>query len=331
MNNLPFYYYFIFIIIFFLCSKLSYKLNLVDYPNERKVHKIPTAYTGGIAISICLLVALQEIDTFDRSLASIISISFLVSLIGVIDDKFSLNVGGKLSLQIIPIMCLIIFENLTLISLGDYNYFSLELKHFGMPFTLLCVLFLKNSFNYFDGLNGTLSSLLIFVLLILYFLVPNEIVHIYLTILIITLILFLCFNFSLLKLPRLFLGDSGSLMLGFITSFLLIYLANQEYVHPILLAWSIVIFVYEFLSINVTRLKNGQKLFKAGKDHLHHILLEKTKSLFLTNFYIILLNISIFLIGYLSFMLLNELTSMILYIILFVIYLFSRLFFQKKN
>ena len=53
------------------------------------------------------------------------------------------------------------------------------------------------------------------------------------------------------------------------------YLTKQNLIHPILLAWSVVIFVYEFLSINIIRLNNKQRLFKAGQDHLHHILLEE--------------------------------------------------------
>ena len=75
--------------------------------------------------------------------------AFLVSIIGFIDDKTSLNVGGKLSLQIIPIFYLIIFENITLNHIGDYDYIKLELGAFKVPFTLMCVLFLINSFNYF--------------------------------------------------------------------------------------------------------------------------------------------------------------------------------------
>ena len=132
------------LLIFFLLltfAKISYILNLVDLPNKRKVHSIPTANTGGVAISVCLLFALQELDIFDKNLALILSIGFMISIVGFIDDKFGLNTGGKLSLQIIPIFYLIVFENLTLTHIGDYDYFKLELGTFMMPFTLLCVLF----------------------------------------------------------------------------------------------------------------------------------------------------------------------------------------------
>ena len=309
---------------FFICAKISYKLNLVDVPNKRKIHIKPTANTGGFAMIITLLFALQALDIFDKILSLIISIGFLISMVGLIDDKFHLNTGGKLSLQIIPIFYLIVFENLTLSHIGAYNHLILNIGSFAVPFTLLCVLFLTNAFNYFDGMDGTLSFTTISVLVILYFLVPDKNFQLFLIMILIPIIIFLCFNFSFLRLPKLFLGDSGSLLLGFIISFILIYLANQKFIHPILLAWSIAIFVYEFLSINIIRLKNKQNPFKAGTDHLHHRLFEKTKSIFLTNFLITSFNITLFVIGYLSFLFINELVSLILFILFFMIFLVLR-------
>ena len=329
-NEIPIYFLLTFFLLF-VCAKIGYALNLVDLPNKRKIHLKPTAYTGGIAIIISLLFALQVVDVFDKALSLILSISFLISLVGLIDDKFSLNTGGKLSLQIIPIFYLIIFENLTLNNIGAYNYFILELGSFSVPFTLLCVLFLTNAFNYFDGMDGTLSFTTISVLAILYFLIPDQNFQLFLIMILIPIGIFLCFNFSLLKLPKIFLGDSGSLLLGFLISFILIYLANQKFIHPILLAWSVAIFVYEFLSINIIRLKNKQNPFKAGTDHLHHRLFEKSKSIFLTNFLISSFNVFLFIIGYLSFSFINELISLILFSAFFIIFLILRNITFKKS
>jgi len=311
-------------IIFFLSAKISYKLKLLDFPNNRKIHKEPTVYTGGIAISFILIFAVQLLDVLSPDLALIISISFLISIVGVVDDKYHLNTGGKLSLQIIPIFYLIVFGNFFLSNIGNYNYFNLDLGTFALPFTLLSVLFLTNAFNYFDGLDGTLSFSVISVLCILFFLYPNQNFHLFLIILILPISIFLCFNFSLFKLPKIFLGDSGSLLLGFIVSFLLIYMANQRVVHPILLAWSVVIFVYEFLSVNLIRLKKNQSLFKAGQDHLHHILLKKNKSIFITNSLIFLFNSFLFYLGYISFFVFNPFVSFVLFIFLFTIFFLIR-------
>ena len=317
-------------IVLFLCAKISYQLRLVDIPNKRKIHSKPTAFTGGIAISIILLITLQAVNIFDKSLGLILSFSFLISIVGLIDDKFHLNTGGKLSLQIFPIIYLIVFENLSLIHIGDYNYFKLTLGTFAVPFTLFSVLFLINAFNYFDGIDGTLGFTTISVLTILMFLVKDQNFNLFLIIIIVPIIFFLFFNFSIFKLPKLFLGDNGSLLLGFIISFLLIYLASQKNVHPILLAWSVVVFVYEFLSVNLIRLKNNQNPFKAGQDHLHHLLFKKTNSAFITNSFIFFINIFFFTLGYFSFLMINPLCSLILFILFFIVFFIFRYKFSKK-
>jgi UDP-GlcNAc:undecaprenyl-phosphate GlcNAc-1-phosphate transferase len=340
MSNVTIIYILLNCLVLFSFAKISYKLNLVDIPNKRKIHSKATAYTGGIALSVILLFAIILFDDFNKNLSLILSIAFLISIVGLVDDKYHLNIGGKLSLQLIPIIYLILYGNLALNNLGDYVYLELELGAFSIPFTFLSVLFLINAFNYFDGVDGLLGCVSVSVLAILYFLASKQISHflvieqniqLFLVIIIIPISFFLFFNFSFLGLPKLFLGDGGSLLLGFIISFILIYFANQNFIHPILLAWSVVIFVYEFLSINIIRLKNNQKLFRAGKDHLHHILLERSKSVFLTNIFMSSINIILFLIGYFSFMVVNELISLFLFIILFIIFLIIRNKYSLKK
>jgi UDP-GlcNAc:undecaprenyl-phosphate GlcNAc-1-phosphate transferase len=329
MNNTIIIYSLLSFLILFLCGKVSYKLNLLDHPNKRKIHTKATAYTGGFAISVILLFSIFLFAVLDKNLNIILSIAFLISIIGLIDDKYNLDVSSKLSLQIIPIFYLVVFENLALQQIGDYNYFKVELGSFVIPFTLMCVLLLINAFNYFDGIDGTLGFTSISVLIILYFLIPNQNFQLFLILILIPLAIFLCFNFSLFKLPKLFLGDSGSLLIGFVIAFVLIYLANQNLTHPILLAWSVVIFVYEFLSIHLIRLKNKKDPLKAGQDHLHHLLLNNTKSIFLTNFFISIMNIILFIIGYLSFLLISPLISLILFITFFIIFLILRNNYSK--
>ena len=330
-NNLIIYFILSFLLLL-SCAIISYKLDLLDIPDERKKHSLPTAYTGGLALSVAYIFSIQILYVVGNKLNLILSMAFLMAMIGFIDDKYKLNTGGKLSLQIIPIFYLIVVENISLYQIGDYNYFRLELNSFSIPFTILCVLFLINSFNYFDGLDGTLSFTTISVLSILYFLIDNKNTELFLLSILLPICIFLCFNFSLFNLPKMFLGDSGSLLLGFIIAFFLIYLANQKIIHPILLAWSIAIFVYEFLSINLIRLKNKKNIFRAGVDHLHHNLFERTNSILLTNFLIFITNIILFIIGYAAFKFISPLISLILFIFLFIIFFILRSnYFSSKN
>ena len=124
------------ILLFYTITKLSYKLNFLDLPDERKIHSKATAYTGGIIISISLLASLEIFKLFNYinpNLNLIFSIAFLISLVGLTDDKFNLNAGGKLSLQIIPIFYLVVLENISLQSIGNYEYFSLDLEPLYYP------------------------------------------------------------------------------------------------------------------------------------------------------------------------------------------------------
>ncbi len=331
MTNLILLYSTLSFILIFLSSKISYKLNFVDLPNKRKIHKIATAYTGGITISFIIIFYLLFFDIKDNSLKLILSSSILISIVGLIDDRLNLSAVNKICLQIIPVFYLAVFENMNLSSLGDYKYFELNLGTFKIPFTLLCILFLINSFNYFDGLDGTLIFTSISVIINLNFLVLNENFQLFFVVILIPMSVFLLFNFSVLKLPKMFLGDSGSLLIGFIFSFFLIYLAQQNLVHPILLAWSITIFVYEFLSLNLIRLKNKKNIFITGQDHLHHLIFKLTNSILLTNLSIMILNIIFFTIGYLSFYMVNSLFSLILFIFLFLVFFIFRNFLIIKS
>ena len=215
---------------------------------------------------------------------------------------------------------LIVLENLRLTDIGDYYYFHWLLNSIEIPFTLICVLFLINAFNYFDGIDGSLSFTSISVLIILYYLSNDESVRLFLTIVGLPIFVYLFFNFGLFNLPKLFLGDSGSLLLGFVISFTLIYFAKMKIAHPILMAWSVSIFVFEFLSINLQRIKNNKNPFKAGLDHLHHYFFNKTKSVLLTNFLLSTINIIFFVIGYISFKFSGPIASLILFTVFFVIY-----------
>ena len=149
------------------------------------------------------MLAIKFFDYPDNDLSLIISISFLVSCVGLIDDKYNLNVSNKLSLQIIPIF-LVVIKFLIIEDLGYYNYFHTDLGTFKIPFTLICVLFLMNAFNYFDGLDGSLSIVSLSVLLILIFLIPKQSFQLFLLLIILPNLIFLLFNFSLFNLPKLF-------------------------------------------------------------------------------------------------------------------------------
>ena len=153
------------VILCFAIISISKKIGFLDVPSERKIHTQPVPYSGGIIISIVHIYIIFLIDFESKFLHQILSYSFLICLSGLIDDRFKVNPGTKIFLQIIPIIFLV-EQDLYLKDLGSYFFLGhLDLGYFGKIFTILCILLLINAFNYCDGVDGLLSSVHIIILL----------------------------------------------------------------------------------------------------------------------------------------------------------------------
>ena len=321
-----------FVVIYFI-SKYSFKLGLIDYPSKRKKHKKLATYTGGISISL-LFIFIVYITDFDHKYYNYILVySFIISLCGFLDDKYNLNVGSKLCLQSFPIIFLV-FKDLKIISLGEYIFIGeIFLGSFSEIFTILCCLLLINAVNYLDGTDGLAGSLFIssnisiFIILFL----NDKIIDFYFLIIIIPYIVFYLFNFSFFGLTKTFLGNSGSMLTGFVLSFNAILINIKYDIHPTIIIWILTIFVYDFLSTNFCRFLENEKIFRPGYDHLHFYLNKKVKNKHLLNFFFISTNISIPILAFYLFKMLNSLYMTIIYVVLFLIYLKLMLNIRKKN
>jgi len=310
---------------------LCKKINLLDIPDKRKKHKGLVPLAGGIVISLSLIFLLKFGKFDDYYLNSIIGYGILISLIGIIDDKYNLNVSSKLALITFGIFFLI-KDGLIVNSLGQYDYLGdLKLGTLQVAFTFICVLFLINAFNYIDGTDGVCLGLFINGLLFLYFLnfhdtnLTDFLRHL---IIISTILLF--FNLSIFKLPKLFLGDGGSLILGFISAFLLIYCFKVLQNHPSALIWCFNIIIFDFISVNFKRFIQNKKMFLPGNDHIHHVVQKKFNSHIKTCILIITINSFVGLLGiYLSKI--NHLYSLLFFIIIFFIYYFYKNFITSKS
>jgi len=312
------------------------KFKLFDLPNKRKMHKKPIPNIGGLSISIVFIISTYFIDFQNNYFNLVLNFSILISFAGFIDDRYTLNVGSKLIWQLLPISLLIFKFDLIVLDLGNYQIFNqINLGVFSYIFTILCAFLLINATNYMDGIDGsaTIAYLIsIFNIIILSNFLNDELLKFYIVICL-PLVLFLFYNFNIFNLSKIFLGDSGSLLLGFILSFLMIILYKDFNTHPILLAWGVSFIVFEFLSVNLLRIYLKKSLFQPGQDHVHHLIFYRTNSIFKTNVILIVLNLFIASIGYFSFYLAGELFTLISYIISFSLYLFFRLKLikTKKN
>lgn len=318
--------------ILFYLEKISHKLNLLDTPNKRKIHLEKTSFIGGFAIAIILL-SFVKMNNFNYLIDSLLIFTFVVSIIGLIDDKYHLNIGGKLSLQILASYLLIEKSNSFLINyIGNFWILGeLYLGEFSLFFSLVAAIFFINACNYADGCDGNLTLQIVSIFGLILVITNFKMSEINTLILLIISILgvFLIFNLSLFKLPKIFLGDSGSMALGYFIAFFLIYISNQLKIHPIKIIWIITYLSHEFVATSLQRLIQNKSIFTAGLDHMHYFLKRKfsnTKSILLISIY----NFLIGLLGFMIFEKFGQNISIITFITVFFLHYNFRIWLSNK-
>ena len=270
---------------------------LYDIPNDRKVHKDAVPRMGGItffpSMIIAFLVILLLIPVTDQHILPVTlwSVIFMMGLLliyitGIIDDLTGLNATTKFSVQIFT-GCLLPFAGLYINNL--YGLFGIhEIPYYiGIPLTVFLMVFIDNAINLIDGIDGLASglSLLALVGFLTYFVYYDVFAHTYSILiagLIGALIAFSYFNLfgSAERNTKIFMGDSGSLSLGFILGFLTIKCASDNTaIWPTrpeaLLVPVTLLFVpmADVVRVTLYRLVHHQPLFLADKNHIHHKLM----------------------------------------------------------
>ena len=325
---------FLFLVIFFILFNISFKINLLDFPDNRKIHSQPIPTIGGLLIYITLIF-FSFFYEYNNEIIIFIYVSSIIILIGFLDDLFEINYLIRLIIQ--TISCLIIIYYGTYIkSLGDYTFqnsllFNIDnLKLSGVILSVFALLCLVNAFNFIDGIDGLASSLIIIsglTLLAFSFIYSNFIIssHIFLILFIYLNFLFLVFNKGIFLKFKIFYGDTGSTLIGFVFGWILIHYAdtNQSFIHPVLAIWCITLPIYDFLYVIIHRIQKKVNPFKPDNNHIHHILLEKLNSNNKTLIIIILISLFLNSIGILTFYFVGSFVCLIIYVFLFILYFFS--------
>lgn len=322
-----FLFYLPFIFFFLLASfQLGKYFNLLDIPSPRKIHHLAVPLTGGVGIflSICFGV---WIFYFDLMFLNFIFAGFFVLLIGLLDDKYQLNPVNRLLMQTLVITYFINEFGVVIPYLFEINGIKLNLEGASLIFSTLCIMLIIHSSNYSDGIDGLLSTIVITSLssicLMQYFLYGS--VDFEVLVLIVPIVVFLLFNFSMSFFPKIFLGDGGSNLLGYYLACTIIYSAYYSKLNldPLLAMWSISYLVFEFLSTNLIRLIDKRKIFEPGNDHIHYLFLNKFGNVLKVNLAINLINLSLIIIG-LLFWLYSPTLSLIMFPISFIAYFYMR-------
>ncbi len=326
--------FFIFINLLFLInfSKIKiFHLNIDKPDKKRKFHSKPTPLAGGMLIFLNLIIycfiykltdTKLENEVFfndESSLNYFIMIFSIIFLLGFVDDKINLRANFKFLVLTLVILCLLVLDHNLVIRDIKFSFFerNFGLNTFSFFFTIFCFLVFINAFNMFDGINlqSGLYSILIFSCITLFY--SNSLLT---KILFISLIFFSYLNFK----NRTFLGDSGSLLISFIISYLFIKLYNLKYINY---ADEIILYMIipglDLIRLFIIRIANKKNPLSSDRNHLHHILINKF-SFKKTLFIILSLIILPILLNYLGFYnLISILITVLAYSIL--------LFVSRKN
>jgi UDP-GlcNAc:undecaprenyl-phosphate/decaprenyl-phosphate GlcNAc-1-phosphate transferase len=319
--------YFIFFILsifsLYLTEKLSKFFNYYDFPDGVKIHKNKTPNSAGLAI-IPLVILMILVNDFNQKIILSLILFIIVIFIGMIDDIKNIKVKTKLMALLIPIY--LFADNVEIVkTLGGYGNISLNLKEFSFIFTLLSIILLVNAYNYIDGLDGLLASNIVITFLTL--LILNNSIADILIPLIIFLSIFFLYNINFLKIfPKQFLGDSGSLGLGFLVSILIIiFTQTEKIIHPSIIIWSVAFTVYEFLTINIIRIKQKKNLFKRDLNFIFNKF-EKKYSARISLLICTIVHLQFCIVAIILNFYNAHTLSLFLFLFLFIVYLYLRLY-----
>lgn len=266
-----------------MLSAPAKRMGLVDEPGGRKRHLGAIPLTGGLAIFSSFAFGLFLIDVNLQPYASLIVGMAMMLATGIIDDLIEISAGAKLLAQIAAAILMVSWGEVQIHDLGNLvGVKPIELGEWSVPFTVLCVLVLINAINMADGTDGLAGGMSMVALICLFSVgligEAGRPVMAVMGVLIAGVVAFLLYNlrFPGRRQARIFLGDSGSLMLGFALAWLAVYLSQspeQVNVYPVSIAWILLLPVLDVLTLYVRRIMRGRSPFSADRDHLHHVLL----------------------------------------------------------
>lgn len=265
-----------------LIKKLACKIGAVDKPNSRRINKVPMPTAGGLAIyiafSISVLFFFPDLIPIKYAIHLVIS-SGIVVVTGLIDDIFELKPRQKLMGIVLAALYVCFVFDVTVSTISIPHIGAIPLQWLSYPFTILWIAGLTNAINLVDGLDGLASGISIIALttigIIGYVASATDAVKLQVPLTIFILLMsvlgFFPFNFYPAKI---FLGDTGALLLGFLISVLSIQgLKNATLITLITPLVILGVPITDTLFAMIRRKLNNKPISSADKMHLHHRLI----------------------------------------------------------
>lgn len=282
---------------------------LYDVPDERKVHTRLVASLGGVGIfGGFLLAALLSIPGYlNPEFQYFFAASIIIFFLGLRDDIMILSATKKFIGQIIAASILIHLGGIRLDSMHGLFGFDQVSEGVGLALSYLTIIVVMNSFNLIDGIDGLAASLGILSTLVfgIYFFVIDYQAYALLSFSMAgSLVAFIIFNHHPAKI---FMGDSGSLMVGLINSILVIKFINVAssasvsvpVTSAVAIGFAILIVpLLDTLRVFSVRILKGKSPFTPDRNHVHHLLLDRGLSHSAVTFTCVAINVGFILIAW---------------------------------
>jgi len=263
----------------------AHRFGLVDDPGGRKRHGDTVPLTGGISLTLGFFLALSlSLPALTEHLVLLVAM-LLLALIGVLDDLGEVSPRSKLGVQILSAVLMTSWANHFLVHLGDlFGRGDIELNNWAIPLTVFATVALINGINMLDGLDGLAGGLVF--LMLAFFAGFAELAGARPSLKILVVLLGAVGGFLLFNLPhpwrghrRTFMGDTGSLVLGFVVAWFSIGLSqaagDDPVVPPVVMLWVAGIVLFDLFTVTVRRMLRRRDPAAPDRGHIHHILLRR--------------------------------------------------------
>lgn len=273
----------------FLLSANAGLLRLIDKPSGRKQHRKPVPTVGGLAVILSLLLSTILLDIQWPFENIVLYLAAALMVVGWADDVLDLRASIRLIVFFGIAAVAVFVGGVELASLGNlFGAGEIDLGLAGPIVTMIAIVAGMNAFNMIDGIDGLLA---VFLMNSLIFLLIVSVGFGPLFVLLLSLVgIFFVANLGIRlkgEHRQIFMGDSGSITFGFLIVCLIVKLSQgvHQEIRPVAALWIIAIPLMDFVAIMIRRLRKGQSLMKADREHLHHIFmrlgLSDRKTLFL--------------------------------------------------
>ena len=251
----------------------AHRLKLLDIPNERSHHCsiVPRGGGVGFVLSFFIITFMFHTQIFIENWYIFASI-FSVFIIGIVDDRYC--VSAKLKFIVIFIAVFLLWLNgLSINTLGSWFNYDIYLPSFiALLFGMFALSGFTNALNLIDGLDGLSTTISIIIILFFGLIAYENSDNLMLIISINTIAVLIGFLLLNWNPAKVFMGDSGSLTLGFIVSVLA--LLSLQYIHPIVIVYLVALPILDTLIVMIRRIRRKKSPFSPDKTHIHHILVK---------------------------------------------------------